>query len=124
VNRTKRVPGHQGDDGRRELLPVVVDYKPTPFGTWVGVLEIPGHPARRVQASDAHQALHAALDQLKVIVDETGLALATVHQLNGDPEAWAQLAVENDFAHCAMHTGHDTAFLTEAWGKRGHDDPG
>ena len=106
--RTKRVRGHQDDDGRRELLPVVVDYRPTPFGTWVGVLEIPGHPARLVQASDAHQALHAALDQLKVIADETGRALATVHLLNGDAEAWAQLAVDNGFAHC-LGPGGDIA---------------
>ena len=96
------------------MLPIVVDYSPTPFGTWLGVLNIAGHSARRVQAADAHQALHAVLDELEVVADETGRNLATVHQLDGDPEAWAQLAVENDFVHCAMQTGTKLSFSTEA----------
>ena len=106
-----RVPAHHPDNERLELLPIVVDYIPTPFGTWLGVLNIAGHPARRVQAADAHQALHAVLDELEAVADETGRNLATVHQLDGDPEAWAQLAVENDFVHCATQTGHEAVVL-------------
>ena len=90
MSRTKRVSSHNGDDEAEQLLSVVVDYKPTPFGTWVGVVEVPGYQARRVQSSDAHQALRAALDHVEVIADETGRSLATVHRLNGDAAAWAQ----------------------------------
>lgn len=106
-----RVPIHQPDDERLELLPIVVDYSSTPFGTWLGVLNILGHPGRRVQAANAHQALHAVLVELEVVADETGRNLATVHQLDGDPEAWAQLAVENNFIHCARQTGHEAVVL-------------
>jgi hypothetical protein len=106
-----RVPIHQPDDEPVEVLPIVVDYSPTPFGTWLGVLNIPEQPARRVQAADAHQTLHAVLDELEIIADETRRNLATVHQLDGDPEAWARLAVEKDFVHCATQTGHEAIVL-------------
>ena len=62
-----RVRAHQPDDERLELLPVVVDYSSTPFGAWLGVLNVAGHSAGRVQAADAHQALHAVLDELEVV---------------------------------------------------------
>lgn len=111
VNRAGRARGRQRDDDQIEALPVVVDFKSTPFGIWVGALEIPGYPMRRVQAADAHQIFHAALDELRIIADQTGRGLATIYQLDGSSEDWAQLAMENNFDHCATHTGHDTAFL-------------
>lgn len=111
VSRAGRSRGRQHDDDHPESSTVVVDFKPTPFGHLVGALEVPGYPVRRVQAADAHQIFHSALDELRIIADQTGRALATIYQLDGSSEDWTQLAMENNFDHCAMHTGHDTAFL-------------
>ena len=92
-------------------LSVVVDYRQTAFGGWVAVIEPEGLPSLQVQAPDPHEALHAALEALQGIADETDAALATVHQLQGDPEAWAELAIANDFQHCVVHGGHDGFFV-------------
>ena len=59
----------------------------------------------KLQASSAHDALHHAMERIKVLSQYADVAISTMHTLDGDPTAWATLAAREGFADCAATEG-------------------
>jgi hypothetical protein len=45
-----------------------------------------------LQATNAHDALHDAVDLIETLSRHADVAISTMHTLDGDPAAWATLA--------------------------------
>jgi hypothetical protein len=88
-----------GDD---ELLHVLVNYHRSPLGTWSATLAPEGLEPVALQATNAHNALHDAMDLIEALSEHADVAISTMHALDGDPAAWAMLAAREGFVDCAM----------------------
>jgi hypothetical protein len=84
-----------------EPLAVVADYRLSPFGPGCfAAITVEDKPARTVHAADEHEALHRVMDEVAVIADQHRRALLTIHTLDGDPAAFAELAQAQGFLAC------------------------
>jgi hypothetical protein len=84
-----------------ELLPVIADYRFSPFGTGcLATIAAPDLPARTVHGADVHDAVHEVLDEIGRLADEQDCRVLTMHALAGDPQAFAELAEREGFAAC------------------------
>lgn len=88
--------------GHSSPVSVTADYTQSPFGLWratvtalVGV--VADRPIRSVTGSDAHETVHAVLEQLEALAVELDADLATIHQLEGDSTAFTELALREGF---------------------------
>ena len=88
-----------GDD---ELLDVLVNYHRSPLGAWTATLAPDGLESVTLQATTAHDALHAAVDLIEVLSQHADVAISTMHTLDGDPAAWATRAAREGFVDCAI----------------------
>ena len=88
-----------GDD---ELLYVLVDYHRSPLGAWTVTLAPEGLEPVALQATSAHDALHAAMDLIEALSGYADVAISTMHTLDGDPAAWATLAAHEGFLDCSV----------------------
>lgn len=93
-----------------EPLPVLADYRETPYGRWVATLVAADRPAQKVWASTAHDCLHLVLDALADLAQAVHRPLATLHTQEGDTRRWAETAAAGGFADCVattdMHIAH------------------
>lgn len=66
-------------------------------------------PVIDLQATNAHDALHHAMNLIGALSEHADAAMSTMHALNGDPTAWAMVADREVFVDCAMtdSTGAD-----------------
>jgi hypothetical protein len=96
--------------GPDELMYVIVDYHRSPLGAWTATLAPDGLEAITRQATSAHDAFHAAMDLIEALSYQVDVAISTMHTLDGDPAAWATLAVREGFVDCAL-TDHPVADL-------------
>ena len=85
-----------------ELLGVLVNYHRSPLGAWTATLAPGGLEPVTLQATSAHNALHAAMDLIEALSEHADVAISTVHTLDGDPAAWATLAAREGFVDCAI----------------------
>lgn len=83
-----RRPGRRGADAD---LAGVADYRPAAGGGWEATVTIEAMPTIRCRGEDPHQVARQVQDALAALTGKTGLSVATVHQLDGDPAAWAVL---------------------------------
>lgn len=81
-----------------------VDYRQTPFGPWRAELRFADEPADvfPFDGPDAHETMHEVLDYLEAYTDRTGQGVATAHSLNGDTQAWFELAQQAGFVECVQ----------------------
>lgn len=75
---------------------MVADYHRQPTGVWRATVTLNDDMVRILQAADPGGALSGVLDELEVIANEINAPLATLHTLDGDPQAWLDLADELD----------------------------
>lgn len=61
-------------------------------GSWEATVTVEDMPTIRCRGEDAVQVAGQVQAALAALTRKTGLSVATVHQLDGDPAAWAVLA--------------------------------
>lgn len=76
----------------------VADYRPLPGGGWEATVTIEDMPTIRCRGEDVDQVARYVQDALAALTAKTGLSVATVHQLDGDPAAWARLVGDEQSA--------------------------
>lgn len=62
-----------------------------PGGGWEATVTIEAMPTIRCRGGDPHQVARQVQEALAALTVKTGFSVATVHQLDGDPAAWAVL---------------------------------
>lgn len=85
------------------VMRLTADYHQGPAGTWAVTLAPENrdlHPVHREGLPDAHEALHVALDLVEDFAEVAPVGIATVHTLDGDPVAWAELVAREGFGQC------------------------
>jgi hypothetical protein len=88
-----------------EPLLVVADYRFSPFGTGcLATLAMPKLPARTVYGTDVHDVLHQVMDEIGRLADEQHRGLLTMHLLNDDPRAFAEIAHRDGFESCLHYS--------------------
>jgi hypothetical protein len=101
MSRTKNRAQGRIPSPAAEPLPVVADYRPSPFGSGCLVtITMSNVPARTVHGADVHEALHEVMYEIGRLADEQHRSLLTMHLLNGDPQAFAEIAQRNGFESC------------------------
>jgi len=82
-------------------VPVVADYRVSPFGGgWVASIALDGMATCSVRGADVHETLHRVMDEIGRLASERDAVLVTMHQLGGDPGAFAELAERQGFGAC------------------------
>lgn len=91
-----------------------VDYRQTPFGPWRAELRFADEPEDvfPFDGPDAHKTMHEVLDYLEAYTDHTGVGVATAHALNGDTQAWFELAHRDGFVEC-VQSGSTSAHVIQ-----------
>jgi hypothetical protein len=85
----------------REPLAIVADYRVSSLGPgWFASISVEHEPTRTGHGVDVHAALHRVLDEVALIADEHRRGLLTVHTLDGDPVAIAELTEQHGFVSC------------------------
>lgn len=88
------------------VMRLVADYHQADDGSWAVTLT-PNSPDLAPLhwdgLPDAHEALHVAMDHIEDFSDQADVGVATMHMLDGDAVAWAELVAREGFARC-VHT--------------------
>ena len=71
---------------------VIADYHQKDDGTWTTTLLVSGTMKGHAHAGSPAEALDIAMDGVRAVADEYDRDVATIHTLDGDPGAWAELA--------------------------------
>lgn len=90
---------------------MIADYRAGPLGGWLVTVTAEDLSPRRLHARDPHEAFHAVLEELEIIAEDTDRPLGTIHQLDGDPAAWAMLAAREGFTECGTAGNSYSGFL-------------
>lgn len=77
-----------------EPVQVTADYHREDDGIWTTTLFVNGKADGHVHAPGPGDALDSAMEQVGRVADRYNRPVATMHTLDGDPGAWADLARE------------------------------
>ena len=69
----------------------MADYRPSVGGGWEATVTVEAMPTIRCRGEAPDQVAGQVQNALAALTRKTGLSVATVHQLDGDPAAWAVL---------------------------------
>jgi len=90
---------------------IIADYHQSSLGTWRVGLSVDGDELEVAQAANIQEAVLAALGRIQQIVDGHGEPGSTIHTLDGDVQAFAELAAAENLGECAAQGG-SAAMLT------------
>lgn len=82
-----------------EPVQVTADYRRDDDGTWTASILVNGKQTAQETAANAAGALDAAMEHVRHIADHYDRPVATMHTLDGDPGAWADLARKLGLQH-------------------------
>ena len=84
---------------------IIADYHQSSLGVWRIGLSVDGEELGVARAPNIQEAVLAALDRVQQIVDGHGEPGSTIHTLDGDAQAFAELAVEEHLGELAAERG-------------------
>lgn len=84
---------------------IIADYHQSSLGVWRVGLSVDGNELGVAQAPNIQEALLAALDRIRQIVEGHGEPASTVHTLDGDARAFAELAAAENLGELVAHGG-------------------
>jgi len=90
---------------------IIADYHQSSLGVWRVALIVDDDELWAAEAPNIQEAVLVALDGIQQIVDGHGEAGSSVHKLDGDAQAFAELAAVENLGELAVQGG-SAALLT------------
>ena len=84
---------------------IIADYHQSSLGVWRVGLSVDGDELGVAQAPNIEEAVLAALDRTQEIVDGHGEPGSTIHALDGDVQAFAEMAAAENLGEIAAQGG-------------------
>ena len=84
---------------------IIADYHQTGLGAWKVALSVDGDELGVAQGPNLEEAVAAAFWGIQQIADDHHEPCSTIHALDGDTQAFAELAVEENLGEVAAQLG-------------------